>query len=115
MAWSKAVRSYLTKNRISGPDGVVPKDLDEQEMVSQAWMEAFAPACSLEAAGKKAEARVRAAEIGVEVLAKLDAKGCQRFLKYYMEADNAESICTAASGGASTDWKDRLASDLGDK
>src|SRR5262249_37139860 len=61
LAWGQAVRSYLTQNRTKGPEDAV-----------------FAPACELEAKGKKDEARVEAAIIGVKALAKLDPKGCAR-------------------------------------
>ena len=79
-AWSRGVRSYLTKNRRAGPDGKVPKNLDEEELMAQAWDAAFSPACKLEAEGKKPEARIEAAMIGVkrardQVAAMMNGKG----------------------------------------
>src|SRR5579862_6922799 len=64
LAWGQAVRSYLTQNRTKGPED-----------------ETFGPACDLESKGKKDEARVEAVVIGAKALAKLDMKGCQRFME----------------------------------
>lgn len=103
LAWSKAVRSYLTKNRKAAPDGSVPADMDAMERAAQAWMEAFAPACSIEAAGDKPAARVEAALLGTRILAQLDPRGCARFLEYYMESTRPTELCQAAAGGAPSD------------
>lgn len=79
LAWGQAVRSYLTQNRTKGPEDVV-----------------FKAACTIEAQGDKAKARVEAVVIGVQALVKLDPKGCQRFLTSYVEAREPEAICTKA-------------------
>lgn len=101
-AWSKAVRSYLTANRKAGPDGKVPADIDEQELVAQAWLAAFRSPCKLEQDGLKAEARLEAAMLGVQILAKLDPKGCGRFMQYYMESTKAKDVCDMSTAGAGT-------------
>lgn len=98
-AWSQAVRSYLTQNRTAGPDGKAPANLDDQELVTQAWASAFAPACTLEADGQKGEARVEAALIGVQILQRLDPKGCVRFMEYYMQSSKPKDVCDGRSGG----------------
>lgn len=98
LAWSKAVRSYLTKNRKAAPDGSVPKDMDGLEASAQQWLVAFRPACEIEAAGDKPSARVEAAALGVRILARLDNRGCSRFLEYFMQSTRSLDICrTAAS------------------
>ncbi len=79
LAWGQAVRSYLTQNRTKGPDDAV-----------------FAPACEMEAQGKKDEARIEAAIIGAKALARLDAKGCARFMESYMSATRGKDICDTA-------------------
>lgn len=99
-AWAKAVRSYLTTNRRAGPDGKVPKDVDEEELVAQAWEAAFAPACTLEQDGLKPEARVEAAMLGVQILAKLDPRGCARFMEYYMGSTKPKDVCDMVPAGA---------------
>lgn len=81
LAWGQAVRSYLTQNRTKGPED-----------------EAFAPACKLEAEGKKDEARVEAVAIGASALAKLDGRGCQRFMETYIESTRPKDVCDNASG-----------------
>jgi hypothetical protein len=81
LAWGQAVRSYLTQNRTKGPEDSV-----------------FAPACQLEAEGKKDEARVEAAIIGVKALAQLDPKGCQRFMESYMSSNRPKDVCDTARG-----------------
>ncbi|MCB9649690.1 MAG: hypothetical protein H6730_24290 [Deltaproteobacteria bacterium] len=101
-SWSKAVRSYLTQNRRAGPDGRTPANVDEEELVAQAWQQAFGPACKLEAQGSKAEARVEAALLGVQILSKLDPRGCSRFMEYYMGSTRAKDVCDMVAGGAGT-------------
>ena len=101
-SWAKAVRSYLTQNRRAGPDGKVPANVDEEELVAQAWQQAFAPACKLEADGSKPEARVEAALLGVQILSKLDPRGCSRFMEYYMGSTRAKDICDMVAGGSGT-------------
>jgi hypothetical protein len=96
LAWSKAVRSYLTKNRKAAPDGSIPEDMAAMEAAAEQWLEAFQPACEIEAAGDKATARVEAAALGVEILARLDQRGCARFLEYFMESTRPQEICRAA-------------------
>ena len=98
LAWSKAVRSYLTKNRRAGPTGSVPTDMDSMEAAAQAWLSAFAPACELEAEGDARSARLEAAAIGAQILARLDPRGCMRFLEYYMQSTRPRDICRAAAG-----------------
>lgn len=100
-AWSKAVRSYLTDNRRAAPDGTIPDDLDEIEAASQAWEDAFQPACDIEQAGDKPAARVEAAALGVRILARLDRRGCARFLEFFMESTRPSEICQAAAAEAS--------------
>jgi hypothetical protein len=82
LAWGQAVRSYLTQNRTKGPEDAV-----------------FAPACQIESSGKKDEARVEAAMIGAKALAKLDPRGCQRFMESYMESSKPKDVCDAALQG----------------
>ncbi len=96
--WSRAVRSYLTQNRTAMPDGTAPDDLDGEERAAQAWIQAFAPACRLEQEGRSQAARVEAAAIGVEILARLDPRGCRTFLSAFMESSRPEDICAAAGG-----------------
>jgi hypothetical protein len=81
LAWGQAVRSYLTQNRTKGPEDAV-----------------FAPACAIEASGKKDEARIEAAIIGAQALAKLDPKGCQRFMESYMSSNRPKDVCDTANG-----------------
>ncbi len=107
-AWSRAVRSYLTTNRRAAPDGSVPEDLDGEELAVQAWLQAFSPACRLEAEGQKAEARVEAATIGVRILARLDPQGCKMFLGSYMECSRPADVCSAAGKG-NVDLRDQVA------
>jgi hypothetical protein len=99
-SWAKAVRSYLTQNRKAGPDGKVPANVDDEELVAQAWQEAFAPACKLEAQGSKAEARIEAALLGVQILSKLDPRGCARFMEYYMGSTRAKDVCDLVASGS---------------
>lgn len=81
-SWGRAVRSYLTQNRKSGPEDAV-----------------FAPACALEGQGKKDEARVEAVIIGARALAKLDLRGCQHFMENYVASSKPKDVCDAATGG----------------
>jgi hypothetical protein len=78
--WGGAVRSYLTQNRTKGPED-----------------SAFKPACEMEKSDKP-KARVEAVLIGVKSLAKLDAKGCERFVESYVGASEPAKICQAAGG-----------------
>jgi hypothetical protein len=82
LAWGQAVRSYLTQNRTKGPEDAV-----------------FAPACQIEAQGKKDEARVEAVVIGARALAKLDPRGCQRFMESYINSSKPKDVCDAALQG----------------
>lgn len=111
-AWSKAVRSYLTKNRKAAPDGSVPKDMDALEAASQQWLTAFRPACELEAAGDKPGARVEAAALGVKILAKLDLRGCSRFLEYYMQSTRSQEICRTAVAADDGDLRQQIESSI---
>lgn len=99
-AWAKAVRSYLTQNRRAGPDGKVPANVDEEELVAQAWEKAFEPACKLEQDGLKPEARIEAAMLGVQILGKLDPRGCSRFMQYYMGSTKAKDVCDMVPAGS---------------
>jgi hypothetical protein len=81
LAWGQAVRSYLTQNRTKGPEDST-----------------FAPACELESQGKKDDARIEAAIIGVKALAKLDPKGCARFMESYMSSSRPKDVCDTALG-----------------
>lgn len=96
-AWSRAVRSYLTQNRRAAPDGTVPEDLDGEELAAQAWVDAFRPACRLEAAGDGRGARVAAAAAGVAILVRLDPNGCTRFLSAYMGSSEPQALCSMAT------------------
>lgn len=97
MAWSKAVRSYLSQNRSAGPDGTVPASIEDKDRVDQAWLDAFTPACEQEAKRDKRGARLTASATGAQVLQRLDPKACQRFLSYYMRVKDADVVCAAAS------------------
>ena len=97
LAWSKAVRSYLTTNRRAAPDGSVPKDMDALDSAARKWLVAFRPACEIEAEGDRPGARVEAAKLGVKILSRLDPRGCKRFLEYYMQSSQPADICKAAS------------------
>ena len=112
MKWAQAVRSYLTQNRKAGPDGRVPTNLDEQELVAQAWLETFSPACRIEADGDKKTARLEAAMIGAVTLAKLDPKGCRRFMQYFMGSERPKDVCDTAQQGGGTELRDRIARTL---
>jgi hypothetical protein len=81
LAWGQAVRSYLTQNRTKGPEDAV-----------------FAPACELESKGQKDEARVEAAIIAARALAKLDPRGCSRFMESYMSSNRPKDVCDTAAG-----------------
>lgn len=81
LAWGQAVRSYLTQNRTKGPEDSV-----------------FAPACELENKGQKDEARIEAAIIGARALAKLDPRGCARFMENYMSSNRPKDVCDTAAG-----------------
>ncbi len=111
-AWSRGVRSYLTKNRRAGPDGKVPKNLDEEELMAQAWDAAFSPACKLEAEGKKPEARIEAAMIGVQILSKLDSRGCVRFLDKYMQSNRAQDICSSAQRAGTAQMREQITASI---
>lgn len=108
LAWSKAVRSYLTKNRKAAPDGTVPNTMEAMEEAAQRWLSAFRPACQIEAAGDKPSARVEAATLGVKILARLDLRGCTRFLEYYMESTRSQDICRAATSGRNSDLREDI-------
>ncbi|MBI2378304.1 MAG: hypothetical protein HYV07_30170 [Deltaproteobacteria bacterium] len=82
LAWGQAVRSYLTQNRTKGPEDATWK-----------------AACEKEQSGDKEGARVEAIAIGAEVLSKLDKRGCENFLKAYVEASTPDRICEAAGAG----------------
>jgi len=110
--WGSAVRSYLTKNRRAGPDGRVPKDIDEAEEVVQAWIAMFNEPCRLEASGERRKGRLLAASRGTATLAKLDPTACQRFLQYFMKAKTPEQMCQAAVDGASSGFARQLAGAL---
>ncbi len=107
-AWARAVRSFLTQNRKAGPDGNQPKNLDDEELIAQAWTSAFDPACKLEESGKKKEARVEAAMIGAQILKKLDPKGCISFMNAYMQSTKAKDICDVAGSAGSEDLRKRI-------
>ena len=107
--WAQAVRSYLTKNRKAGPDGTVPTNLDEQELVAQAWLNTFTPACRIEKKGDKTAARIEAAMIGAQTLAKLDPRGCQRFMQYFMGSRRPKDVCDSASDGRGDQLRDQIA------
>ena len=77
--WGKAVRSYLTQNRTQGPDD-----------------EVFRPACEIEGSDKD-KARIEAVLIGTRALAKLDPRGCAKFLDIYVEAKGSKQICDRAA------------------
>lgn len=81
LKWGQAVRSYLTQNRTKGPEDV-----------------AFKPACDIEAGGDKPKARVEAAIIGAMALAKLDMKGCKKFMEVYMQSSEPQKVCEQAAG-----------------
>ncbi|MEQ9503396.1 MAG: hypothetical protein RIT81_41430 [Deltaproteobacteria bacterium] len=108
-AWSQAVRSYLTTNRKAAPDGTVPKDLDAKELADQAWLASFSAACDLEANGDKAGARVEAAMIGVQVLARLDARGCERFMQYYMDSTQGRDVCSVGTTASTAELRKKIA------
>ena len=107
-AWARAVRSFLTQNRKAGPDSAQPKTLDDEELIAQAWTGAFDPACKLEDQGKKQEARVEAAMIGAQILAKLDPRGCVSFMNAYMQSTKAKDICDVAGSAGSEDLRKRI-------
>lgn len=111
-AWSSAVRSYLTQNRKAAPDGKIPTTVDEAELAAQEWSRVFAPACALEAAGKKADARVEAALIGARILAKLDPNACIGFMTSYMQSSRAEDVCTMAASPDPESARKTIASSL---
>jgi hypothetical protein len=81
LAWGQAVRSYLTQNRTKGPDD-----------------ETFKAACEMESSDKS-RARVEAVLIGTKALAKLDPRGCAKFLESYVEANGPAKLCDAALKG----------------
>ncbi len=107
-AWARAVRSFLTQNRKAGPDGNQPKTLDDEELIAQAWTGAFDPACKLEGSGNKQAARVEAAMIGARILAKLDPKGCVRFMDSYMQSKKAQDICGLVRTASSEDLRKQI-------
>ena len=81
LAWGQAVRSYLTQNRTKGPED-----------------QSFRPACEIEASGDKPKARIEAVLIGARALARLDPKGCKRFMEVYVQSKEPEKVCTEAGG-----------------
>lgn len=99
-AWSKAVRSYLTTNRRAAPDGSTPQTMDAMEAAATQWMDAFSSACEIESSGDKPAARIEAAMLGTKILARLDPRGCARFLEFYMESTRPKDLCQAAASGA---------------
>jgi hypothetical protein len=107
-AWSRAVRSFLTQNRKAGPDGNQPKTLDDEELIAQAWTGAFDASCKLEDEGKKKEARVEAALIGAQILARLDKKGCVGFMNAYMQSTKAKDICDVAGSAQSEELRRQI-------
>jgi hypothetical protein len=107
-SWARAVRSFLTQNRKAGPDGAQPKTLDDEELIAQAWTSAFDPACKLEDGGNKQGARVEAAMIGAQILARLDPKGCISFMSSYMQSTKAKDICDVAGSAGSEDLRKRI-------
>ena len=107
-SWARAVRSFLTQNRKAGPDGAQPKTLDDEELIAQAWTAAFDPACKMEDAGKKKEARVEAAMIGAQILSKLDPRACVSFMNSYMQSTKAKDICDVAGSAGSEDLRKRI-------
>lgn len=86
-AWSQAVRSYLTQNRTRAPGG---QQLDDPEEVDQAWLRSFKSAC--QKSGPRAS-RAAAATRGLEVLQKLDRRGCARFAEFYLGLKAPEQWC----------------------
>ena len=110
--WGSAVRSYLTKNQRADPQGKVPANLDEAELVAQAWIELFGEVCRLETSGKKRKSRLMAATIGTATLARLDPLACQRFLHYFMKAKDPEGVCQAALDGPQEQLGTRVAASL---
>jgi hypothetical protein len=112
MKWSQAVRSYLTTNRKAAPDGTVANDLDGKELADQAWLAAFKPACQLEANGDRSSARIEAATIAVQILAKLDGRGCQRFMQYYMDSARGKDVCSAGTTADSASLREQVASSI---
>lgn len=108
LAWAQAVRSYLTKNQRAAPDGSVPTNMDETEAAAERWNQAFRPACELEAGGDKTSARIEAAALGAKILARLDLRGCGRFLEYYMESTRPQEVCRAAGRGDDDDLRQQI-------
>ena len=109
LAWSQAVRSYLTTNRKAAPDGTVPADLDARELSDQAWLGAFKPACEIEAQGDKPAARIEAAMIAVQILSKLDGRGCERFMQYYMDSTRGKDVCSAGTSADTASLREQVA------
>lgn len=110
--WSKAVRSYLTQNRRAAPDGTVPKDMDALDVAAKKWLQAFKSACDLESSGDRLGARVEATRLGIKILAKIDDRGCQRFLKYYMQVSNPGALCAAADSVDEASLRTRIQRNL---
>lgn len=82
LKWHRAVASYLTQNRTS---------FGQDENMGQ-----FQSACEIEQRGDKRGARVEAILVGVRSLAKLDPRGCQRFMEFYVGSTDPEAACSAA-------------------
>jgi hypothetical protein len=93
-AWGGAAHSYLTQNRNRGPNGE-----SNSADVNALWEQLFAPACTLESQGKKDDARVEAVMLGAKALAKLDMRGCQRFMEVYVSSSRPKDVCDAALAG----------------
>jgi hypothetical protein len=82
LKWHRAVASYLTQNRTS---------YGQDENMGQ-----FESACQIEQRGDKKAARIDAVMVGVRALMKLDPRGCQRFMEFYVGATDPEAACNAA-------------------
>ena len=83
LKWHRAVASYLTQNRTS---------YGQDENMGQ-----FESACQIEQRGDKKAARIDAIMVGVRALMKLDPRGCQRFMEFYVGSTDPEAACNAAS------------------
>lgn len=82
LKWHRAVASYLTQNRTS---------FGQDENMGQ-----FQVACEKEQSGDKKGARLEAILVGVRNLARLDPRGCARFMEFYVGASDPEAACSAA-------------------
>lgn len=82
LKWHRAVASYLTQNRTS---------FGQDENMGQ-----FQGACEKEQGGDKKGARLEAILVGVKNLARLDPRGCARFMEFYVGSTDPEAACNAA-------------------